>query len=204
MLESIVESLITLPPAGIFVVTFLIAYIENLFPPSPSDILLVFVGTLVGIDSVAFLPTVLVATLGSVTGFATAYWVGRKYGRTLLDKGWVPFITASLVEKVDRWFEKYHGLIIVGNRFLAGTRAVISFAAGMTRLPFPRTTIYCTISAFAWNAILIWIGMLVGTRWRELDKILSTYGWIVTAAIAAIIIFIIIRRKRKSKSHSNS
>lgn len=197
MLESIIQTLSQLPPAGIFVVTFLVAYIENLFPPSPSDLILVFIGTLCGIGTITFLPTVAVATSGSVAGFATAYWIGREYGRTLIDRGWVPFITKSLLEKVDDWFEKYHGLIIVGNRFLAGTRAVISFAAGMTRLPFPRTAVYSTLSAFAWNSLLIWVGMLAGTRWREIDNILSTYGWVATGLIITIVIIFIIRKCRR-------
>jgi membrane protein DedA with SNARE-associated domain len=197
MLESIIQTLSELPPAGIFIVTFLVAYIENLFPPSPSDLILVFIGTLCGIDTVTFLPTIVVATSGSVLGFASAYWIGRKYGRALIDKGWVPFITTSLLEKVYRWFEKYHGLIIIGNRFLAGTRAVISFAAGMTRLPFPRTALYSTLGAFAWNSLLIWIGMQVGTRWREIDKILSAYGWVVTGIIATIVIIFIVRKLRR-------
>ncbi|MBI2794103.1 MAG: DedA family protein [Ignavibacteria bacterium] len=197
MLESIIQTLSELPPAGIFIVTFLVAYIENLFPPSPSDLVLVFIGTLVGIGTVAFLPTAVAATFGSVAGFATAYWIGRKYGRTIIEKGWVPFITISLLEKVYRWFEKYHGLIIIGNRFLAGTRAVISFAAGITRLPFPRTAFYSALGAFAWNSLLIWMGMQVGTRWREIDKILSAYGWVATGLIVTIMIIFIIRKRRR-------
>jgi membrane protein DedA with SNARE-associated domain len=204
MLESIISALSSLSPIGIFVVTFLIAYIENLFPPSPSDVLLVFVGTLCGIGTVSFETTLIVATAGSISGFSTAYWIGRGYGRDIIKKGWVPFVTESLIERVDTWFARYHGLIIVANRFLAGTRAVISFAAGISRMPFPRTLLYCLVSAAAWNALLIYIGMQVGSRWREVDALLSVYGWVVTGILVIVVaVWLIRKRKRRSREPEN-
>jgi membrane protein DedA with SNARE-associated domain len=104
----------------------------------------------------------------------------------------------ELVEKVQTWFDRYHGLIIVLNRFLAGTRAVIAFAAGMTHMPFPRTIIYCAVSAAAWNTLLLWLGSMAGTRWRDVDGYLSTYGWIISVAMVAALIVWFIRKRRAS------
>lgn len=188
MLESIVTFLQSLPPWGVLGVTFLIAYIENLFPPSPSDVLLVFCGTIVGIGTVGFVPMLTMATLGSVTGFGTAYWLGRKYGTQIAEKRWVPFLNMDTIGRVQRWFDKYHGLIIVVNRFLSGTRAVISFAAGITAMPFPRTVIYCTISAAVWNALMILLGMQFGSRWRDVDQYLSAYGTVITILLVAAVV----------------
>lgn len=188
MLESIVTFLQSLPPWGVLGVTFLIAYIENLFPPSPSDVLLVFCGTIVGIGTVGFVPMLAMATLGSVTGFSTAYWLGRKYGTQIAEKRWVPFLNMDTIGRVQRWFDKYHGLIIVVNRFLSGTRAVISFAAGITAMPFPRTVIYCTISAAIWNALMILLGMQFGSRWRDVDQYLSAYGTVITILLVAAVV----------------
>jgi len=188
MLESIVTFLQSLPPWGVLGVTFLIAYIENLFPPSPSDVLLVFCGTIVGIGTVGFVPMLIMATLGSVTGFSTAYWLGRKYGTQIAEKRWVPFLNMDTIGRVQRWFDKYHGLIIVVNRFLSGTRAVISFAAGITAMPFPRTVLYCTISAAVWNALMILLGMQFGSRWRDVDQYLSAYGMVITILLVAAVV----------------
>ena len=57
MIETLVTFFQGLPPTGVLALTFGIAYIENLFPPSPSDVLLVFIGTIVGSMVVAmYLP----------------------------------------------------------------------------------------------------------------------------------------------------
>lgn len=197
MLEPLVDLLQGLPPAGVFLFAFLIAWVENLFPPSPSDVLLVLAGTLIGLGTVDFFPLLAVSTAGSVGGFATAYWLGRRYGPAIVESPWVPFLDASLMEKVERWFDRWHGLIIVVNRFLAGTRAVVAFAAGIVRLPATRTFVYCAISATAWNALLLVAGQHLGTHWRDVEGLLSTYGWIVTGLIVLFIALWFFRKRRR-------
>ena len=200
MLESIILFLQDIPAWGVFLGAFFFAYIENVFPPSPSDIILVFVGTLCGVGTVDYAPTLIIATLGSSTGFLTAFLIGKRYGRSIIEKGWLPFISLPLIDKVEVWFSKYHDWIIVGNRFLAGTRAVISFAAGMSRMPTVRTTVLSTISALVWNAIILFLGMQAGSRWREIQTILSAYGWIVLGLIVLIVVGRWWYKKRKRQT----
>ena len=197
MVESFVAFAQELPVWAILLSTFVIAYIEHLFPPSPSDVLLAFIGTLVGIGVVGLVPTLIVATVGSVTGFASAYWIGRRYGRSLLESRWVPFITSGMIDRVNAWFDRYHGLIIVGNRFLAGTRAVIAFAAGMAHLPFPRTVIYSALSATVWNLLLLYAGILLGSQWQQIDHWLSIYGWVIVGLAAVTVLILIIRKWKR-------
>lgn len=198
MLESIIDILLSLPPLGVFACTFVIAWVENLFPPSPSDVLLVLIGTLIGLGSLDFVPVLAVATAGSVSGFATAYWLGRRFGPAIVESPWVPFLDAALMEKVEHWFDRWHGLIIVVNRFLAGTRAVIAFAAGVVRLPAIRTFVYCAVSAGLWNALLLVAGQQLGANWRSIEGTLSTYGWVVTGLLVVLVGVWFYRKRRRS------
>lgn len=200
MIEPIIAVLEQLPPVGVLAMAFGFAYIENLFPPSPSDVVLVVLGTLVGAGVIGFVPTLVAATSGSVLGFATAYALGARYGEALAQSPLVPFITPPLIARVESWFSKYHGLLVLGNRFLAGTRAVVSFVAGITRQPFVRTVVLSAISATVWNAILIYAGSAVGENWRSIDGWLSVYGWVVTGLlVVALAIWFIRKRKRRSQ-----
>jgi membrane protein DedA with SNARE-associated domain len=196
MIESFIAVLQGLPPWAIATAAFFIAYVENLFPPSPSDVLLVFIGSLIGMGLVDLPMMLTAATAGSTSGFLTAYLLGRRYGEAIADTPWIPFINRDLLARVEGLFDRYHGLIIVANRFLAGTRAVVAFAAGVVRLPLGRTVIYSGISALAWNGLLLWIGMNVGQRWRDVEGYISAYGWVITALIIGTVSFVIWRRKK--------
>jgi membrane protein DedA with SNARE-associated domain len=196
MIESFIAVLQGLPPWAIATAAFFIAYVENLFPPSPSDVLLVFIGSLIGMGLVDLPMMLTAATAGSTSGFLTAYLLGRRYGEAIADTPWIPFINRDLLARVEGLFDRYHGLIIVANRFLAGTRAVVAFAAGVVRLPLTRTVIYSGISALAWNGLLLWIGMNVGQRWRDVEGYISAYGWIITAIVIGAVGFVIWRKKK--------
>lgn len=210
-IESIITWLQQLSPLGVYVALFVTTYIENVFPPSPSDVLMLFIATLIGIGTIDFLPALAIATAGSVLGFLTAFFLGRKFGRSLAKSNRFPFLTGSSMKKVDSWFDKYGYGVIIINRFLAGTRAVVSFVAGMSELDPLKTTLFCFLSALGWNALVIELGNLVGENWEQGQEILGKYGLVVsillgTAALVAIgwWLYKKFRKKDSEDSQENS
>ena len=201
VVEKTILWLQQLSPFGVMVAIFLIAYIENIFPPSPSDVLLVFAGTLIGIGTVGFVPSLLVATLGSTLGFMTAYAAGRYFEKEVIEgrlSRWLPVDTFA---KVETLFRKYGYGVIIANRFLAGTRAIVSFFAGMSRMKFVPTTVLCALSAGVWNALLLWLGKSLGGNWRTAGSYLATYSTFVTVILVAIAAIFLVRwllKRRKT------
>jgi membrane protein DedA with SNARE-associated domain len=194
MTESIIQWMQELPPLGIYAALFFTAYIENLFPPAPSDVVMLFIATLAGMGLIGLVPAIAIATAGSVTGFMTAFWIGRRFGRRLIESNRLPFITEQSLTKVDGWFDRWGYGVVVANRFLAGTRAVISFFTGMSQLRFLPTTALCLVSALAWNTLIIWLGSLLGANWREGIVYLKRYGQVVVAVLIVIALVWGVRR----------
>jgi membrane protein DedA with SNARE-associated domain len=176
-----------------FLDPFLIAFIENVFPPSPSDLVIVFAGSLTGFGRVEFLGILLVATAGSTLGFIVMYKVGDWFGDNILEKGKISFIPVKAVMKVEAWFKQYGYWIIVVNRFLAGTRAVVSFFAGVSELNLLKTTVLCCVSALAWNTILVTAGFFMGKQWERIGFYLSTYSQVVTGILVVVVLVLVAR-----------
>jgi membrane protein DedA with SNARE-associated domain len=184
--EEIVAWLSQLDMLYIYAAVLGIAYIENIFPPFPSDVIVVFAGSLIAIGKGSAIITVLLATAGSTAGFLTMYWIGVQFGDRVLETGRIRFITPGMLRSVHAWFGKYGYGVIVANRFMAGTRAVISFAAGVNDMKLVPTTFLSTVSAFIWNVILVYLGFEVGDNWRIIGEYLSTYSTVATIAIAVV------------------
>jgi membrane protein DedA with SNARE-associated domain len=182
-LEQLVNLLQQLPPLGVLALVFLIAYLENVFPPSPSDVLLVFAGTLVGVGAVGFAPMLIASTLGSTLGFMTAYLAGRYFERHVVEGRFSRFLPVNTIHQVENLFLRYGYSVIVANRFLSGTRAVVSFAAGMSQMNLTVTTALCAVSALAWNTILLILGRSFGSNWQKVAEYLLLYSKIVTIVI---------------------
>ncbi len=190
-IEHLISLLQQLPPLGVMGLIFFIAYIENVFPPSPSDVLMVFAGTLVGVGTIGFLPALLAATLGGTLGFMTAYLAGRYFERHVVEGRFSRHLPVNAINQVEQWFQRFGYGVIVANRFLAGTRAVVSFFAGMSRMNLPLTTMLCAVSAAVWNIILLYLGMVFAENWRRAADYLALYSKIVTIAIAiAVVLFL--------------
>jgi membrane protein DedA with SNARE-associated domain len=206
-IESIINYLQSLSPLGVLGVIFLVCYIENVFPPSPSDVLLVFAGTLIGVGTVGFFPALAASTLGGTLGFMTAYGAGRYFERKMTTGKFARFIPTNALQQVEKLFQRYGYAVIIANRFLAGTRAVVSFFAGMSRMSLPLTTLLCAISATVWNALLLYAGKALANNWRSAIEYLAIYSKIATTVVlvaVAILIWIYIRRRRTARENVES
>ena len=193
-MEAFVHTLETLSPTLIYCCLFAIAYIENVFPPSPSDVIVVFGGYLVGLGTIDFTAALILTTIGSITGFMTMYKVGDWFGEAIIEKKRFTFLPLESIHKVEEWFRKYGYWIIVANRFMSGTRAVVSFFAGLSKLRLVRTTILCGISAFVWNWLMLYAGALLGKNWNSIALYLSTYSQIITGVVISAFVAWGIRR----------
>jgi len=201
MFEDILTRIATFPPVWIYITLFFFAFIENVFPPSPSDVLLVVGGTLIGTGAINFIFALSFATLGSITGFMLMFYIGSTVDKKLIHSGRFKHIPVNSIDKVEKWFRKYGYFIIIANRFMPGTRAVISFFAGISNLEPKKTTLLCFVSALIWNAIMLYLGFIFGNNVSKVDEYLTTYTNIVIALTVAIVLFFFVTmfiRKRKT------
>jgi membrane protein DedA with SNARE-associated domain len=149
-----------------------------------------------------FIPILIITSVGSAMGFILMYYVGKVFGEKIIRSGKIKFIHQDDIEKADRWFNKYGYYVITANRFLPGTRSVISFFSGVHELNVWKTFLYAAISAFAWNVLIIFFGMQVGQNIEIIDYYLSTYSNIIIAISAVVIGYLAFRVHKRHKEQS--
>lgn len=182
----------TLSPVYIYLIFTLIAYVENIVPPIPGDVMVAFGGYLAAEQMINFVPVLLMTTIASVVGFMSMYVVGRYFGDRIEEersKFWLMrFVDVKYFDKTNRWMSRWGQGVILANRFLAGTRSVISLVSGMTKTKVYSTILSSFISSILWNTILLTFGWIVHENWQVIGHYLNVYGWIILILIAIIII----------------
>ncbi|MCF6269269.1 MAG: DedA family protein [Melioribacteraceae bacterium] len=201
MLESTLLYMSNLDPLLIYVVLFFFAFIENVFPPSPSDVVVVVGASLIATTSLGYMPVLLVTSFGSSIGYMLMYYVGKIFGEKIIRSGRISFITQEGLSNTDIWFNKWGYKLILVNRFMPGTRSVISFFTGVYELEVLKTFILATISAFAWNALIVYAGMLLGNNVEVIDHYLATYSTVGVLISIAVVLFFLIKYFIKRKSN---
>lgn len=212
MLEQFTQELIqwiqTLPPLSIYAVFFLVAYFENIIPPIPGDLLVAFGGYLAAESIVGLVPILILTTVASVIGFMNMYWLGSHWGVQIQkhkERFWLmKFIPLKYMNKVQAWMGKWGLGVVMANRFLAGTRSVISLTAGISHTSITGTVISSTISSLLWNAILLGFGWVVHENWQIIGEYLSLYGRIILVILVGIIIIKVLMSRYRKKSVAKS
>lgn len=177
-----------LSPFWTYVALFAIAYGENILPPVPGDVAVVFVGYLAGIGKVSLLVVIGLAALGGTLGFMTVYAVGRWLGRTVLESERYSWIPHAQVEKARAWLQRWGYGVVVANRFLTGARSVISLAVGMAQMDPWKTTACAALSAIVWVSLITYAGYAVGDNWEVVKDYLRTYSRVVLVLLGLVVL----------------
>ena len=205
MLEYVLHQLSGLDATAIYLVLFFFAFIENVFPPSPSDVVVIVGASLIATTGVDFIPILLITSVGSAMGFILMYYVGSRFGEKIVRSGKLKFISVDALENADLWFSKYGYWLILANRFLPGTRSVISFFSGVHNLRVLKTFIFALISATLWNIFIIFMGMKLGENAEIIDYYLKTYSNVVVLLTVLVGVAIFVRHhiKKRKKNKAN-
>lgn len=204
IIQQIVDWISIAPPLGVYLILFGIAYLENIIPPMPGDVIVAFGGYLAAEGVISVYPLWLVTVIASVIGFMNMYWFGHRWGSQIEEDKESHFILRFLDYKyfarVKKWMARWGQWVIFGNRFLAGTRSVISLTAGMSHLKVSLTMLNSLFSSILWNSLLIASGWLVKDNWKIIGDYLSNYGkFVLLFLILVVLIRFGIHRFRSSK-----
>ena len=192
-LQSFADWFQTLPPVGIYATLFFVAYVENLVPPFPGDVNVVIGGYLVGLGLIGFVPVVLVVSVGSALGFMTMYGIGKVLGNAVEDPARLRWIPKAPMQTAKKWLQRWGYGVVAVNRFLSGTRAVITLLAGASDLRPVLTAFLAFVSSLAWYTLLIYAGYSVGANWESILPIMAIYGRVIMGILMAIAGVLVVR-----------
>ena len=194
---------------GYFGIFFLI-FVENIFPPIPSEVVLLFGGFMTTYSKLSVPFMVLFSTLGSVAGAIVLYYIGKILNKDRLKKivagkiGKVLRLKVNDIEKAVCWFDTKGNRTVFFCRFIPVVRSLISIPAGMSEMSMSKFLLYTFAGSSIWNTVLLIIGNRVGNNWKDILYIMNQYSHIVLILlILALIIFLFyfcsFRSKKKKR-----
>lgn len=185
---------------------FLLIAIENIFPPIPSEVILLFGGFMTTYTKLNILGIVIASLQGSLSGAIMLYYIGKIFNKNRLKKiisgkvGKILRLKNSDIDKADKWFDTKGQKTVFFCRFIPLIRSLISIPAGMSEMHMSKFLVYTTIGSLIWNTVLIVIGSIVGNNWTSILSVLDTYSKIVVIVMAIVVIlFIVIFYKKRLK-----
>lgn len=199
MLENIVTYLVDLVDDWGYLGIFLLMALESSFFPFPSEVVMIPAGYLVYTGQMNLYMAFGAGTLGSLAGALFNYYLCYFLGRPFIAKyGKYVGITDEKMAKFESFFNRYGEISTFNCRLIPGIRQYISLPAGLAKMNIFTFSLYTTLGAGIWVAILLAIGYYIGDQ-KELIKEYLTqitiYLLLVVGLITAIYIYL---HRRKS------
>jgi membrane protein DedA with SNARE-associated domain len=158
------------PYAGIF----LLLILGGIGFPFPEDTTLILSGLLIAQSIIKPIPAFLVVYSGLLITDFFLYWVGKKYGRMVVEhKRFRRMISPDRLSKLEEKFKKRDVWVILVGRHLLGLRAQIFLVAGVMRMSAIKFLIADAATALLTIALMGGIGYAGGNSIQILKKDLT-------------------------------
>jgi membrane protein DedA with SNARE-associated domain len=183
----------------------LLMFLENLFPPIPSELIMPLAGFTVAKGEMDFTLVVLAGVVGTMLGALPWYYAGKLLGeerlRRLADRygKWVA-MSGKDIDKANHWFSKHGGKAVFLCRLVPGVRTVISLPAGISNMPIVPFLLYSTLGTIVWVCLLTGLGYFLGNNYTLVDKYLAPVSKFVLFGLVGLFVFWVIRRRRKMRA----
>lgn len=160
-------------------------FVENLFPPIPSEVILPMAGFAARLGELSLVGAIVWTTVGSVLGAWMLYALGAYLGpdriRRIVSR--MPLMDGEDVDKSRAWFAKNGSKAVFFGRMLPLFRSFISIPAGIERMNFALFTALTLLGSLIWNSVFVLAGYLLGANWHRVEPYASALQYIVLAAV---------------------
>ena len=153
---------------------FAAMFLENLFPPIPSELIMPLGGFYVHQGQLALIPVVLAGLIGTVLGALPWYGIGRLINEERIEQWlsrhgrWIG-ISPQELHRSRAWFNRHGTALVFWGRLVPGIRTLISVPAGIELMPFTPFLIWTTAGSLIWTLLLTLAGLALGEGYANVE-----------------------------------
>jgi len=184
----------------------LLMFLENLFPPIPSELIMPLAGFTVAQGKMQMLPAIAAGVVGTVLGALPWYYAGSLLGEERLKQWFDRYgkwlgISGKEVQNASRWFEKHGYKTVLFCRLVPGVRTLISIPAGIHRMRLLPFLLYSTIGTALWTTLLTYAGYLLGDHYHLVEKYLDPVSkYVLVGLVIAFVVWLVLHQQQRTKA----
>ncbi|MBF2007332.1 MAG: DedA family protein [Chlorogloeopsis fritschii C42_A2020_084] len=184
----------------------LLMFLENLFPPIPSELIMPLAGYTANLPGAklniygVFFAGLMGSVLGALIWYYPGKFLSERRLQALADKygSWLGISNKDIIQ-AKHWFNKQGKKAVLIGRLVPGVRTLISIPAGISNMHLPSFLFYTTVGSGCWVGLLTYTGYVLGSQYELVDKYLAPVSKFVLGGLILAFAFWILKRKRKSR-----
>jgi membrane protein DedA with SNARE-associated domain len=178
-----------------YLAVFLAIFTEDFGLPIPGETMLVAGSIYATIGNLKIGFVVVIAWAAAVLGDNLGFLIGYHGGRKLVIKyGRYFFLSPKRLAKLEAFFDRHGGKVIVVARFITWMRQVNGIIAGISGMKWRRFLIYNMIGAALWVGAWSTIAYFFGSELNVIYKFFRHFEYIILISLGGLILILIIWR----------
>ena len=172
----------------------LLMFLENLFPPIPSEVIMPLAGFTAADGELSLVGVLIAGTAGTLAGALFWYYVARTVSEDRL-RGWLErhgrwlTIAPGDVDGVQRRFQRNQRWAIPVGHLIPGLRTLISIPAGLFAVGLVRFVILTSAGGGVWTSALGLAGFVLGRRFRAVEDYVGPASLAIMLGLALYYIY---------------
>ncbi len=193
------QHLAGLPAWLLYLLVFLAAAVENVFPPFPGDTTVLIGAFLAGRGLLEPWPVFLWAGAGNLLTNLLLYRLGRWGGREFMGRH-PRLFHPELLPRIEEFYGRWGLGAVFFSRFLAGFRSLVPLLAGVTRLGFGRFLLAVIGAIALQGSLVVYLGYTLGSNWDYVKSLMGGINLVLglVAIAVAVLLALWYHRFRKS------
>jgi len=159
----------------------------------PGSTFLLFLGVLAGQGYIDIKSILIFGIAGAYVGDISNYYLGRRYGMSLLKKPWL-HMSDDLLLSGHRFLDTYGAKSIFFARFLPGLKECVSFIAGSLKMSKTKFLIWDFLGATGWGLEFIGVGFIFSTSLALAQAWLTRTLIVIAILITLFILLFLLKR----------
>jgi membrane protein DedA with SNARE-associated domain len=92
------------------------------------------------------------------------------------------------LDRAEAFFARYGDAASFFGRMVPVIRSLVSFAAGVARMPLGRFIVFSFLGSLPFTALLVFAGVQLGANWESIGGVIKRFEYAILAVLAIVVV----------------
>ena len=194
------DRILLLPPAVALLLVFALPALEAsafIGFVVPGEIGVLLGGVLANQGKLPLWAVMVCGIAGAIIGDSVGYWVGQRWGETLLSKIPNRILKQEHLTRAEDSIRRNGGKAVFVGRFTAALRVLVPGLSGMSRVPYRTFAAWNVAGGALWAGGFVLLGYAAGSQYQRVAHNATLFGVGLLVLVAVVVVVKKVRGRHK-------
>ncbi len=170
----------------------------------PGETVVIVAGVLAFEHRESLVLIMLAASAGAIIGDSIGYFIGKKWGRSLINNRLSHFVKPAHLARAEEFMVRRGGPGVFVGRFTTSLRVLVPGISGVAGMRYRTFIIFNVTGGIAWAVSMALLGYFAGQSYKQVEKVVGDISYVLLGLVLVAIVGFVVYRKRRERAIDES